>query len=148
MGGDTNCCYHVTEYKTLAVDLKLINSLIKNSTISHSLQLLNTTYTKAKALPDTAATAHYLDNHTHQHCSDIQPTSKFPTVQVSKGNTIVPYLKVTFKMSHKLSRMAQSSHIFDNLHSGSFISIGKICGNNCVTIFAKYNIKNILKIMR
>ena len=120
---------------------KLINLFITNSTVSHPLQLENTTNTKAKALPDTSTMTHYLDKHARQHCSNIQPTSNDPTVQVVNGNKIVLDLNSTLKISHKISYNVQCAHIFDYLHTGSLIYIGKLCDDDCILILTKYNFK-------
>jgi hypothetical protein len=41
-------------------------------------------------------------------------------------------------------QLAKVRHIFDNLKSGSLISIGQLCNDKCVALFTKYDVK-ILK---
>ena len=47
-------------------------------------------------------------------------------------------------MSTKLSPKAQSAHVFNNLTTGSLISIVKLFDDDCIAIFAKFDVK-ILK---
>jgi hypothetical protein len=44
-------------------------------------------------------------------------------------------------LSPELSTSATVGHIFDNLKSGSLISIGQLCDDDCVALFTKYNVK-------
>ena len=97
-----------------------------------------------KGLPDTAATAHYLHPSVLPYCSHITRTTSGPTVQVAKGNIIRPDLRATFKLSNKLSSKAQSADIFNDIITGSLISMGQLCDDGYVAIFTKFDLK-ILK---
>ena len=94
-----------------------------------------------KALPDTAANAHYIHPDTLPHCSHIVRTTCGPTVQEANSNVIKPDLQATLKMSNKLSPKAQSAHVFNNFTTGSLISMVKNCDGDCIAIFTKFDIK-------
>ena len=47
-------------------------------------------------------------------------------------------------LSKIISTNAKKAHIFDSLHSESIIYLGKICGNDCITILDNIEI-NIIK---
>ena len=44
-------------------------------------------------------------------------------------------------LAKELSTKAKVGHIFDGLQSGSLISIGQLCNDDCVALFMKYDIK-------
>ena len=78
------------------------------------------------------------------HCSHVAHTTSIPTVQVSNGHIIKPAFSPTLKLSSKLSYKAQSAHVFKDITTGSLISMGQLCNDDCVAIFTKYDV-NILK---
>ena len=98
----------------------------------------------SKALPDTAATAHYLHLSAFPHFSHVAHTTSGPTVQVANEHIIKPSFSATLKLSSKLSSKAQSAHIFKDITTGSLISMGQLCDDDCFAIFAKHDV-NILK---
>ena len=49
--------------------------------------------------------------------------------------------EATVPLSTFLSNDAQRGHILDNLQTGSLISIGKLCDDDCIALFGKYNLK-------
>ena len=77
-------------------------------------------------------------------CKNITHTSSGPTVRVANGATITSTKQVTLQLSPLLSQHAQKGHILPNLRSGSLISIGQLCDDNCVAIFRKHHV-TILK---
>ena len=93
-----------------------------------------------KALPDTTATTHYLHPDALPHCSHIVCTTSGPTFQVANGNVIKPDLRANLKMSNKLSPKAQSPHVFNDITTGSLISMGQLCDDDCITIFTKFDV--------
>jgi hypothetical protein len=48
---------------------------------------------------------------------------------------------VIIPLAPELSHQATTGHIFHNLQSGSLISIGQLCDDDCVALFTKYNVK-------
>ena len=97
-----------------------------------------------KKLPDTAATSHYMHPDALPLCSHITRTTSGPTVLLANGNIINPDLQATFKISDKISSKAQSAHVFNYITTGPLISMGKLCDDNCIAIFNKFDAK-ILK---
>ena len=95
------------------------------------------------ALADTAASHKYLDEKAIPFCSPPKPTFG-PNVKVANGNIITPIAQTTMNISTELSTAAQHAHIFDELATGSLVSIGQLCDDNCVALFSKYHLK-ILK---
>ena len=79
-----------------------------------------------------------------KYCTDIQLTSTGPSVQVTNGANIESSTCAAIPLSNKLSQEAQVRHIFDNLKSGSLISIGKLCDDDSVAIITNYHV-NIVK---
>ena len=98
----------------------------------------------SKTLPDTAATAHYLHPSTLPHCSHVAHNTSGPTVQVSNGHIIKTAFRATLQLSSKLSSKSQSTHVFKDITTGSLISMGQLCDDDCVVIFTKSDV-NILK---
>ena len=98
----------------------------------------------SKSLPNTAATAHYLHPNALPHCSHVAHTTSGPTFQVANKNIIKPAFSSTLQLSSKLSSRAQSAHFFNEITTGSLISMRQICENDCVAIFTKSDVK-ILK---
>ena len=101
-------------------------------------------YTLSSATADTSATGPYLVPSARKYCTDIQPTSTGPSIQIVNGANIEPLTRATIPLSNKRSQESQVGHIFNDLKSGSLISIGQLCTYDCVAIFTKYHV-NIVK---
>jgi tRNA splicing ligase len=71
--------------------------------------------------------------------SELPPLD--PPFQVANGDTITTTKRAVVPLSTKLSTKATVGHIFEHLKSGSLISIGQLCNDNCVTLFTKYDVK-------
>ena len=95
------------------------------------------------ALFDSAATNHYLQRNATQYCTEIQSTDG-PNVSVANGNTITPHLQAQIQLAPQLSRKGKNAYIFDEFKTGSLISVGQLCDDDCIAIFTKYNV-NIMK---
>ena len=100
----------------------------------------NTHLANHTAIVDTGATGHYLDATAEQHCLDVQPTDTGPSVQVANGDNIETTKRATLQLSDSLSPQATTAHIFDDLKSGSLLSIGQLCDDDCIALFTKYNV--------
>ncbi len=95
----------------------------------------------ATGLLDSAATGHYGDQHAEQHCTDVILTDTGPSVQVANGQIIKPNKRVTFSLATDLSESAKVGHLFNELKSGTLISLGQLCDDDCVALFTKYDVK-------
>ena len=91
------------------------------------------------ALLDSAATNHYLQRNATPYCTEIKPTDG-PIVSVANGNTITPILQAQLQLAPRLSKKGKNAYIFDDLKTGSLISIGQLCDDECIAIFSKYNV--------
>ena len=90
-------------------------------------------------LADTAATHNYLEEKGIEYCTNIQHAFG-PNVKVANGNIISPNKQGILKISKELSNEAQHSFIFNDLKTGSLISIGQLCDDDCIALFSKYNL--------
>ena len=69
----------------------------------------------------------------------------YGNVKEANSNILTPKQQGTTKLAPQLSKTAQHSFIFDDLVTGSLISIGQLCDDNCIALFSKHNV-NIVKI--
>jgi hypothetical protein len=102
----------------------------------HQTHLANHT-----AIVDTGATGHYLDQSAAQHCTNVHHTDDGPSVQVANGQNIETTTRAIVPLAPELSNHAKIGHIFQGLKSGSLISIGQLCDDDCVALFTKFNVK-------
>ena len=96
----------------------------------------------SKALPNTAATAHYLHPSDFTHCSHVAHTTSGPKVQVANRNIIKPAFSANLQLSRKFSSKEQSAHVFNDITTISLISKGQLCNDDYITIFTKFDVKN------
>ena len=102
-----------------------------------------TTPNQYNVLEDTAATHSYFSEDATDYCENIKP-SNGPHVKVANGNIITPTAQAKIKLYSELSDEAQHVYMFDDLVTGSLLSINQLCDDDCITLFSKYNLK-ILK---
>lgn len=95
----------------------------------------------ASGILDSGASGNYLDEAAERHCIDIQPTDTGPSVQVANGETIEPTKRAIIPLASEFSTKAKVGHIFEGLKSGSLISLGQLCDDDCVALFTKYDVK-------
>ena len=62
---------------------------------------------------------------------------------VADGHIIYPTKKAILPPSNKLTEKARVAFSFNNLKSSSLILIGKLCDENCIAIFSKYDVQII-----
>ena len=91
-------------------------------------------------LADTATTHHYLQTEAIPHCVDILPASG-PIVTIVNGGTICPQKQATVRLLDTLSQSAQHAYVFDDLQTGSLISLGQLCDDEYIAIFSKYKLQ-------
>ena len=95
------------------------------------------------ALIDSAATHHYLEREALPHCKNIR-AAQGPKVTIANGGTISPVSRASLPIANSLSQVAQHAFVFDDLKTGSLISVGQLCDDDCIAIFSRYDVK-ILK---
>jgi hypothetical protein len=71
----------------------------------------------------------------------VETTTQGPSVRVANGHNIETTKRATVPLATELSDDAKVGHIFDDLKSGSLLSIGQLCDDDCVALFTKYNVK-------
>ena len=76
--------------------------------------------------------------------TSIKDTHNRPTAQLPNNATMNAKKTGIITLSKSISTNAKKAHIFDSLHSESIIYLGKICGNDCITILDNIEI-NIIK---
>ena len=62
---------------------------------------------------------------------------------VADGRIIYLTKKAILPLSNKLTEKARVAFSFNNLKSGSLISIGQLCDDDCIAIFTKYDVQII-----
>ena len=62
------------------------------------------------------------------------------SVRVANGANIESSTRATIPLAAELSSAGQVDHIFDDLKSGSLISIGQLCNDDCIALFTKYHV--------
>ena len=73
------------------------------------------------------------------HCNT--PVPEFgPHVKMANGNIITPIAQTEMHLSKELSAQAQHAYIFDDLDTGSLISIGQLRDDNCLALLSKYSL--------
>ena len=93
-------------------------------------------------ISDTAATKHYFIPHYLNICDKVKDTLG-PKVAVADGRMIYLTKKAILPLSNKLTEKARVAFSFDNLKSGSLISIGQLCDDDFIAIFTKYDVQII-----
>ena len=62
---------------------------------------------------------------------------------IADGRIIFPTKKAILPLSNKLTEKSRVVFSFDNLKSGSLISIGQLCDENCIAILSNYDFQII-----
>ena len=136
MDSNTRLCYNIFKLQAGAVYLRNNKSII----LSFNKPTVAQSPTMLKAQPNTAVAAHYLHQDALPHFFHIVCTTFSPTVQVASGNAIEPNLQAILKMSNKLSPKAQCPQVFNDITSGSLISTGQLCDDDCIAIFTTFDV--------
>ena len=94
-------------------------------------------------IPDTGASRHYKDQASAPACTSeipLMPHEGPSSVTASRGK-LTATTRVNVPMASELSQVATQGHIMNSLQTGTLISIGQLCDDDCVAIFSKYNCK-------
>ena len=84
------------------------------------------------ALLDSAATNHFLQSNILPIFSEVKEATG-PEVAVENGETITPGYQATIILSKNLSIKAQNTFIFEDLKTGSLVSLGQLCDDTSET---------------
>ena len=74
---------------------------------------------------------------------DVQATSNGATVQLPDSSTISATAVGRLPLPASLTVSAANTHVFDDLHSASLISLGQLYNDDCIAILDKHNIQVI-----
>ena len=99
-----------------------------------------TTSNQYNALVDTAAAHNYFSEDATEYCNNIKPANG-PHVKAATGDGITPTLQAKIKLSSDLLDEAQHVFIFNDLATGSLLSIGQLCDDDCIALLSKYHLK-------
>ena len=91
------------------------------------------------ALIDSKATHHYLESEVLPHCTNLR-AAQGPKATVANGVTISPISQASIPITTSFSQSAQHTYIFDDLKTGSLISVGQLCNDDYVVIFSRYDV--------
>ena len=62
-----------------------------------------------------------------------------PNISVKNGGVMTSELHASILFSPALSKEANHASIFDDMRTGSLVSIGQLCDDNCIAIFQNTN---------
>ena len=96
-------------------------------------------------IPDTGASKHFLQTKTISTCTDIKmiPKNSQTAATAADGGQMQATHQVKVPLSPALTDKAKSAYVLDNLSTGSLVSIGQLCDDDCVALFSKYDVKII-----
>jgi hypothetical protein len=134
-GGSTHNCNGADSWWWGTVTTKQ-TSFLANTVVPPKKYLANHT-----AIVNTGATGHYLDNAATPYCTTVEHTTTGPSVKVKNGHNIETSRRALVPLAKELSTKAKTGHIFDDLKSGSLISIGQLCDDDCIALFTKYDVQ-------
>ena len=144
-GGSTRGCLwkNGTEDK---ISSKINKFCFKTTSVEKNVPTYN-------AFVDSVATYHFLQPTSLPACANIEKATG-PKVAIANGKTITPQSKAHLNLSKRLSLQATKSYTFDDLKTGSLLSLGQLCDDDCIAIFTKYDVdiikdgKIIIKVKR
>ena len=85
-------------------------------------------------IPDTLATKHYITEDTLQICKDVKDTIG-PYVTVADGRIMAPTKKAQLPLPKEFTKHTRTAYSFNNLKSGTLISTGQLCDDDCIAFF-------------
>ena len=128
LGGSTKRCFWLPSTWRCG----MVANKVNNKSYSHTV-----IPPQPHAIADTGATGHYISPNHMYTCKNITPTTHGPTVLAANGHQMTPTHNVMVPLAPALSPQAQKGHILQNLSTGSLISIGSLCDDNCTATFSK-----------
>ena len=83
---------------------------------------------------------HYITEDQLAICNEIKNTIE-PYVTVADGRVMAPTKRAILPLPKQFRRNDRIAYSFGNLKSGTLISIGQLCDDDCTAIFTKYDVK-------
>jgi hypothetical protein len=90
---------------------------------------------------DSGATGTFVTSSDAKFLLAQTPVSDGPTVLSAYGAAMPITLRGQLPLSKKLSSTAQSDFVLDDLKTGTLILLAKLCDDDCIAIFNKYDVK-------
>ena len=107
---------------------------------SNSHQFQTSSQPTRTGIADSGATDHYLAPADSNVCTNVTPTTTGPTVTVANGTQLKTTHQATIPLAPQLKAPATTGNILHGLKSGTLISIGKLCDDDCIALFTKYHV--------
>ena len=63
-----------------------------------------------------------------------------PTILAANGAIMPITAQGQLPLSSHLSPAAQQAFVLDDLTTGTLVSLGQLCDDNCIALFTKYNV--------
>ena len=93
------------------------------------------------AILDSGTTGNFVTPTDATHLQNPVPIDDGPVVLSASGNPMASTVKGTIPLSPHLTVQAQEAFELDELKTGTLISLSKLCDDDCLAIFSKYDVK-------
>jgi hypothetical protein len=90
---------------------------------------------------DSGATGNFVAQQDAPHLRDTIEIDDGPTIISANGTDMPTTLRGRLSLSDKLSPSSQSAFVLDDLQTGTLISLGKLCDDDCIAIFTKHDVQ-------
>lgn len=90
-------------------------------------------------LADTVVSHYYLDLAALPYCTKKR-SAYSSAATVANGGGARPRVQVSVPLVPSLSYFAQYAYVFDDLKTGSLISVGQLCDNECIAIISRFKL--------
>ena len=145
MKGSTKRCFWLDNKDEWLVgmatpDLQRTSKLKVTKKRSYRNVLLPPTFKTQPIIANTGATSHYITASHTSLCHNVHETDKGPSVKAANGQIMTATHRATLPLPLTISTAAKTGQILDSLQTGSLLSIGKLCDNNCTATFTKDNV--------
>jgi hypothetical protein len=87
---------------------------------------------------DSGASGNFGARSAEKYCTEVQDPLFPNPVQVANGEDMEAAKQVQFNLAPELSPEAQSGHTYNDLKTGTLVSVGQLADDNCNTIFSKH----------
>ena len=123
-----------------APDLQTNSKINVNTKRSYRDALLPPALQTQSIIADTGATSHYITTSHAPLCQNVHKTTDGPSVKAANGQIMTATHRATLLLPPAISTTAKTGHVLNSLQTGSLLSIGKLCDDNCTATFTKDNV--------
>ena len=120
-----------------AIDHRSTHKLKVTDNRSYRDALLPPSPHKQPIIADTGATSHYIAKSHAPICQHVQETDDGPAVKAANGQIMTSTHQAILPLPAAITTTAKTGHILNNLQTGSLLSIGKLCDDDCIATFTK-----------